>query len=377
MAEISGNGYISKMGHNRWYMFLVIDGQKKRQPTGTENEAEAMEKLEQWKMEVKAGIKKATDLRYEKMRDDYLSSGKHVQQSILDDLNVFFKNMRLSAITTAKLKAFREFRESNKVVVEYKERSYRQEVALRKLQSKHTPLAQIEREARKWVENATKATTNRRLTSLRAMFHHFNKEEKRVDVPYFPMWEDVDNVRKGFVSEEIFEEILKEIPGVLHPYLRFLAATGWRSGQAAQLTWDMVSSDRSRLNVPAEITKTKDPQTLTLKNSKGEPFDWSAFIVKAPRFEGGKIFETADFRSQWRQACHKLKQGVYDAEKQTYRGLRPHDFRRTAISNMTAKGLDRGIVKSISGHKTDSMFNRYDIKDLRHQQNAFEVMEGK
>lgn len=41
---------------------------------------------------------------------------------------------------------------------------------------------------------------------------------------------------------------------------------------------------------------------------------------------------------------------------------------------MTEQGIDRTTIKNISGHKTDSVFNRYDIKDLRQQQNAFEKM---
>jgi integrase len=94
-------------------------------------------------------------------------------------------------------------------------------------------------------------------------------------------------------------------------------------------------------------------------------------------FDGERIFDTTDFRSQWRQACHKLKLGVCDPEKQTYRGLKPHDSRRTAVSRMTEMGVDKATAKSISGHKTDSIFNRYDIKDLRHQQNAFEILAGK
>jgi len=44
---------------------------------------------------------------------------------------------------------------------------------------------------------------------------------------------------------------------------------------------------------------------------------------------------------------------------------------------MTGSGIDRATAKSISGHKTDSVFNRYDIKDLSQQQDAFEVLAGK
>src|SRR2546429_6767100 len=43
-------------------------------------------------------------LRYEAMRDEYIQKGgKQVQESILRDLNMFFKNIRISAITVKKL----------------------------------------------------------------------------------------------------------------------------------------------------------------------------------------------------------------------------------------------------------------------------------
>jgi integrase len=376
--EVS-EGFIRKIGKN-YYMRLVVDGQKKQRRTGTDDPDEATRMLQEWRKEEQLGFSADTRLKYEEMRDNYLGSGKHVQQSRLDELNEYFKNIRLAAITTGKLKAFREWRESNKVVLEHKERSYQQEVAVRKLKLGRKPtakeLADIEKAARTWVENATKATTNRVLGVLSAMFNHLVREEiiSKTDVPYIPKWTNVDNVRTGTVADKTFDKILAEVPTTLHPYLRFLKATGRRSGEVAAYTWDMVNEERTVLSIPAEITKTKDPQTLPLVDRRGKPFDWSEWIVTAVRFESGPIFETTDFRNQWRRACHKLGLGVYDEEKQTYRGLKPHDFRRTAISNMTAKGGDRAGVKSISGHKTDSAFNRYDIKDLRHQQDIFELV---
>ena len=49
MAAISGEGYISNKVNQAgtYYMFLVIDGVKQRKSTGTKDEHDAAEKLEQ------------------------------------------------------------------------------------------------------------------------------------------------------------------------------------------------------------------------------------------------------------------------------------------------------------------------------------------
>ncbi len=378
--EVSQGGLV-KAGRN-YRMYLTVDGQKKFRKTGTNDLEAATEMLASWRKEEELGFQADTRLRYEKMRDEYLKSGKHVQGSILEDLDTFFKGIRLAAITTRKMKEFREWRESNAVVLKFKEMSIEKEIALRKLKLKKPSSEQIttiETEATAWVENGVKATTNRRLSVLRAMFGFMVKQQQisKKDVPYFPMATGVDNHRTGTVSDDTFDKILAEIPETLHPYLKLLNATGMRSGQAAQLTWDMVDPNCAVLSIPGAITKTKKPQTLPLRNKQGKPYEWSEWIVNAKQHDGEAIFNTTDFRSQWRKACHKLKLGVYDAKTQTYRGLKPHDFRRTAVSRMTSSGIDRGTAKSISGHKTDSIFNRYDIKDLSQQQDAFEVLAGK
>lgn len=68
---------------------------------------------------------------------------------------------------------------------------------------------------------------------------------------------------------------------------------------------------------------------------------------------------------------------IYNPESQVYRGLRPHDFRRTACRNMVKAGIPQTVAMAISGHKTDSMFRRYAIMDKSAVQEAFEVLASK
>ncbi len=72
-------------------------------------------------------------------------------------------------------------------------------------------------------------------------------------------------------------------------------------------------------------------------------------------FHNGRGGKVGDFYTTWARAIERAKVVPFTL----------HDFRRTAVRNMVRAGIDRTIAKAISGHKTDSMFERYNITSER------------
>ncbi len=73
-----------------------------------------------------------------------------------------------------------------------------------------------------------------------------------------------------------------------------------------------------------------------------------------------------DYYTAWRSACKRA--GL--------EGRLVHDFRRTAIRNMVRAGIPKHTAMQLSGHRTASVFDRYDIHDLQDLEEATAKLAG-
>lgn len=96
-------------------------------------------------------------------------------------------------------------------------------------------------------------------------------------------------------------------------------------------------------------------------------------------------YKIGDHRSAWSTACRKAVLGYgYKIDKKYVKkwadklpaGPILHDMRRTAVRNMIRASVPEKEAMQISGHKTRSVFDRYNIVDDRDIKEAMQKVNG-
>jgi integrase len=187
-------------------------------------------------------------------------------------------------------------------------------------------------------------------------------------VPRIPNLEE-NNVRKGFFEYDQFNKLRTELPEHLRPVITFGYFTGCRKGEILSLRWPQVDLSRRVVRLEPGETKNDEARTVPLM---GELYEMLVLQkqIRDQRWPGCEwVFfrygkRITDFRGAWAEASKRA--GVVDQDGNPERLF--HDLRRTAVRNMVRAGIPERVAMAISGHKTRSVFDRYDIvseRDIR------------
>jgi integrase len=185
----------------------------------------------------------------------------------------------------------------------------------------------------------------------------------------------VENARQGLLGRADFEALRQAITDPdLRDYLEFFWWTGMRPGEIAKLTWAMFDSDAWTLTLAAHAAKTRRARTLAIV---GPLRSILARRRAARRLDCPLIFHRVvkgqvaqpikDYRKAWSGALAGAKLPA---------GLVPYDLRRSALRNLVRSGVDVTVAMKISGHRTRSTFDRYNIVDTEDVAQALELVEA-
>jgi integrase len=208
-------------------------------------------------------------------------------------------------------------------------------------------------------EGAANATINRELAALKRMLNlAANQTPPKIDrLPYIPMLKE-NNTRKGFFEHGDFIALRDALPEYLKGFATFAYKTGWRVSEIVNLTWNQVDLDQGIVRLETGQTKNNEGRTVYLDPELKEIFG----NQRESRKKGRKLIpfvftnkdgneRLKDFRGAWDKACQEVGIG-----KRLF-----HDFRRTAVRNMVRAGVPERVAMMVSGHKTRSVFDRYNI----------------
>jgi integrase len=211
----------------------------------------------------------------------------------------------------------------------------------------------------KAIKAASNAEINRELAAIKRAFSLGLQQRRVMQRPYIPMLKE-RNVRTGFFEREPFEGVRRNLPEVLRGLVTFFYITGWRFSEVLSLKWHQVDLKAGRVYLEAGTTKNEDARVFPFTDELREALEAQHKYTRKIQKEQGKICpwvfhregkQVKSFRRSWLTACRKA--GVP--------GKIPHDFRRTAVRNLVRAGVPEGVAMKMTGHKTRSVFERYNI----------------
>jgi site-specific recombinase XerD len=252
-------------------------------------------------------------------------------------------------------------------------------------------------------QDAAGPTVNRELAIVKHAFHLGMKSTppKVRACPVIPMYKE-NPARKGFLDDDQYTLLARECnrEGL---WFRALLTTAYSFAfRKSELNLRVRQVDLASRQIRLEQGETKNdegriaPMTdevFTLLTACVIGKQKNDYVFTRPAAKPGLPEEPVrGFRRRWAKVCcvvglgelvcpdcyPELKEQTIDAKSRCsacgkkwrhqqlkYVGLLFHDLRRSGVRNLIRVGVQQKVAMSISGHKTASVFERYNIVDER------------
>jgi integrase len=201
------------------------------------------------------------------------------------------------------------------------------------------------------------ATVNRETSGLSRMFRLAIDLGRLDAMPRFPQRLQENPPRQGFFEHHEYIKVRDHLPPSFQDILDFAYYSGWRRREVTELTWAEVDLAGRVVRLSPTRSKTKVGRLL--------PISKPLMAVMERRIDRRQNGDTLVFKRDgvtvrqwkvaWGIACRKA--GVP--------GRLFHDCRRTAARNLVRAGVPERVAMLLTGHKTRSVFDRYNIVNER------------
>jgi integrase len=365
-----GAVYSRKRSPYLWIKYYQ-HGRPVRESTGTKNEVVARRMLRAREGDVERGIPidpKVGLITFHEaaadMLNDYKANRKRTyvdaKRRIDKHLAPFFGNKRLSSITASDIRAFIAKRLADTWLARPARRVKRRNGTWQELPEQRKPVSVGE--------------INRELTVLKRMFSLAIEAGKLHHKPHFAMLRE-DNVRVGFFERGQYEAVLAHLPEGMRPVATFAYVTGWRiNSEVLSIQWRQVDLRVGEVRLDPGTTKNREGRVFYVTPELHQLLKEQRAVADEIQRQKKMIVQHVFFHRTTTKAGvfgywagHNISEhGFYHAWRRARvaagcPGSIPHDFRRTAIRNMVRAGIPERVAMKLSGHKTRSVFDRYNV----------------
>jgi len=141
--------------------------------------------------------------------------------------------------------------------------------------------------------------------------------------------------------------------------LKFLLVTGQRTSEVAQMSWDEIDQDRRDWTIPGNRAKNKSEHVVPLSK-----FAW-ALLKEIKKTSNGSDFAFPSVRNGVMRNVPVTSPALGYALRRNKETIgvddvRPHDFRRTAGTEMIRLGTSRFVLSCVLNHADRGVTSIYD-----------------